>query len=127
MPNSQKSNSKYSKRRLVENEVIFRDVNKNIKEFIEEETAGTASTVLPFYCECSDPECIERINLSTTEYENLHKGKNLYVTVVGHEFTEVEKVVKKDSRFQVVQKHFKPPNPKDIDMALKAIIKDHGL
>lgn len=121
MSDSQTSNPKFSKRRLIENEVIFKDVNKNIKEFIEEETAGSASTILPFYCECSNPECIERINLSTTEYERLHKGKRLYVTVVGHEFTEVEDVVKKESRFQIVQKHFTPPKPKDIDMALKAI------
>lgn len=118
---SHKSKSLKLKQRLIENEVIFKDVNKNIKEFIEEDTTGTASTVLPFYCECSNPECIERINLSTTEYGILHKGNRLYVTIVGHEFPEVEKVIKKDSQYQIVQKHFTPPKPQDISMALKAI------
>src|SRR5437763_8771104 len=121
MSESQSSKPKFSKRRLVENEVIFKDVNKNIKEFIDEQTPGTDSTVLPFYCECSKPDCIERINLSTTEYEKLHKGDRLYVTLVGHEFTDVEDVVKKQSHYQVVQKHFTPPMPKDINMALKSI------
>lgn len=121
MANSQKRQSKFSDRRLIENEVIFKDVNTNIKEFIKEETAGTPATILPFYCECSDPECIERINLSTTEYERLHKTRRHYITVVGHEFPEVEKVVSKESHYQVVEKHFTPPKTQDIDMALKAI------
>lgn len=113
--------SKFSKMRLIENEVIFKDVNTNIKEFIKEETSGTSTTILPFYCECSDPECIERINLSTTEYEKLHKNRRLYVTVIGHEFPEVEKVVNKESHYQVVEKHFTPPKPQEINMALKTI------
>ena len=121
MRRSQDAKSNFSKKRLIENEVIFKDVNKNIKEFIKEETAGTSATVLPFYCECSDPECIDRINLSTTKYEKLHKGSRYYITMVGHEFPEVETVISKESNFQVVQKHFTPPKPEDINMSLKAI------
>lgn len=121
MTDSQKRQSKFSNRRLIENEVIFKDVNTNIKEFIKEETSGTPATILPFYCECSNPECIERINLSTTKYEKLHKTRRLYVTAIGHEFPEVEKVVNKESHYQVVEKHFTPPRPEDINMALKSI------
>lgn len=108
-----------SDRRLIENEVIFRDVNKNIQEFVDNEQ--NAPNKLPFYCECSNPECIERIELSTELYATLHKKQKHFITIVGHEFPEIEKVLKKDSHYQVVEKHFTPPKPESINMALKSI------
>lgn len=111
--------SKKSDRRLVENEVIFRDVNKNIQEFVDAEAETPAK--LSFYCECSNPDCLERIELSTEHYEKLHRNKKHFITVVGHEFLEVEKVLKKHSNYQVVEKNFTPPKPESINMALKAI------
>ena len=111
--------SKNSNRRLIENEVIFRDVNKNIQEFVDSED-NTPST-LPFYCECSNPECIERIELSTELYSKVHKNRSHFITVVGHESLEVENILEKNSNFQIVEKHFTPPEPEAIDMALKAI------
>lgn len=41
--------------------------------------------------------------------------------MVGHESLEVEKILEKNDHFQVVEKHFIPPEPEAIDMALKAI------
>jgi hypothetical protein len=107
--------------RLIENEVIFRDVNKNMKDFIKEEPGAKASESIPFYCECALPNCIERINLSAKEYEELHQNAKQFVILAGHEFPEVEKVIKKSSKYRVVEKHFTPPKAKDIDLALKSI------
>lgn len=106
-------------KRLIENEVIFRDVNKNIKEFIKEDRGPKEKT--QFYCECSRPKCIERITLTPREYEKLHKDERHFITIAGHEFTEVEKVISKKGAYQVVEKHFKPPKPEEINLALKAI------
>ena len=109
-----------SKDRLIENEVIFRDVNKNIQEFIEQEGLAKGKTV-PFYCECSRPDCTQRINLTLKDYEKLHKDKKYFVTIVGHEFSEVEKVINKKNNYQLVEKHFIPPKAENIDLALKQI------
>lgn len=111
--------SKRSDRRLIENEVIFRDVNKNIQEFVESEDETPAS--LSFYCECSNPDCLERIELPTTLYAKLHKNKKHFITAIGHEFLEVEKILKKHSNYQIIEKHFTPPKPENINMALNAI------
>ncbi len=110
---------KYSERRLIENEVIFRDVNKNIQEFIDGE--NNTPTLLPFYCECSNPECIERIEMTTELYSEIHKNRSHFITLIRHEFPEVEKILKKENNYQIVEKHFTPPKPEAIDMALKAI------
>jgi hypothetical protein len=111
--------SKKSDRRLIENEVIFRDVNKNIQEFVDGE--NNAPALLPFYCECSNPECIERIPMTTEQYSKLHKDDRHFITRIGHESPEVEEILNKESNYQVVEKHFTPPEPAAIDMALKAI------
>ena len=108
------------KERLIENEVIFRDVNKNIQEFLQQEEL-TKSKAVSFYCECSRPDCVQRIKLTPHEYEKLHKDNKHFVTLVGHEFSEVEKVLSKKDHYQLVEKHFTPPRAGNIDLALKAI------
>ena len=92
-----------------------------MKDFLKEESDIKASEPVPFYCECSAPNCIERIKLTLKEYEDLHKDSRHFVVLVGHEFPEVEKVLKKKSHYQLVEKHITPPKAKDIDLALKSI------
>lgn len=118
---SETTGGKFSKRRLIENEVIFRQVNKDVKEFLKEEDNTAANEPVEFYCECSRPDCIDRIKLTIRQYEELHKNKKQFITIHGHEFPEVEKVIQKESSFQSVEKHFTPPKPEDINLALKAI------
>jgi hypothetical protein len=111
------------KKRLIENEVIFRTVNENIQEFIEEETQLSSGETISFYCECSRPDCLERIKLTSSEYKKLHKDKKNFIVLIGHEFPEVERVIEKSSNYEVVEKHFNPPKAKDIDLALNSINK----
>ncbi len=107
-------------KRLIENEVIFRDVNEHVKDFLEEE-GDSKNRRSPFYCECSKPNCLERINLTLKEYGELHKNNKQFVILTGHEFLEVEDVVKKYDHYQIVEKHFQPPKAENIDMALNSI------
>ncbi len=106
--------------RLIENEVIFRDVNENIKDFLEDEF-GSKDKQVSFYCECSKPNCIERIDLTLQEYDELHKNSKQFVTLIGHEFLEVEKIIRKYGNYQIVEKHFQPPKAENINLALKSI------
>lgn len=112
---------KLSKRRMIENEVIFRRVNESVKEFVKGDKSISSDVIQPFYCECSRPTCTERIMLSPEKYEQLHKNKRLFITIPGHEFTEVEKVVNVKNNYQVVEKHDLPPSHRAINLALKSI------
>jgi hypothetical protein len=107
--------------RLVENEVIFRDANKNVQEFIEIDTDLPLDKTYQFYCECSRPDCLEHIKLTISKYKELHQKKRHFVILTGHEFKEVEKVIKKNADYEVVEKHFYPPRAKNISSALHSI------
>lgn len=108
-------------KRLIENEVIFSAVNKSVQEFIENEKNFSNEDKIMFYCECSRPDCLERIKLTSLEYKELHKDKKHFVILIGHEFPEVEKIVKKNDNYQVVEKYITPPKPEDINLALNTI------
>jgi hypothetical protein len=58
-----------------------------------------------FVCECGDSECLERIELTDAEYEKLRADPLLFAVVRGHEIPDVEDVVVRDDRFDVVRKH----------------------
>lgn len=110
-----------SERRMIENEVIFRRVNESVKDFIKADDDFSSQAARPFYCECSRPDCVKRIKLSPRQYEQVHANKRLFITRLGHEFPEIEKVVSKKEDFQVVEKHDAPPSPARINLALKSI------
>lgn len=107
--------------RLVENEVIFRTVNEHVQDFIENDISLPIEKKYSFYCECSKPDCLNRIKLTTRTYSELHKNKKHFVILPGHEFKKVEKVIKKNVDYEVVEKNFTPPEAKDISSALHTI------
>jgi len=110
---------KLRKRRLIENEVIFREANRSVQEFMEEH--GSPRRVLNFYCECSDPDCRARIKLSSDEYQELHRNKRQFVVTQGHYIPPIEKVIREYKDFAVVEKYDDPPSASQISTALKAI------
>jgi hypothetical protein len=109
------------KRRLVENEVIFRRVNKDVQQFIEDEKGHNNEEIVEFYCECSRPNCLERIKLTVKEYKALHKNRTHFTILIDHEFPEIEKVIAKHNYYQVVEKFIVPPKTEDINLALNSI------
>jgi hypothetical protein len=108
---------------LVENEVIFRSVNKDVATFINDDPELSGEDTALFYCECSKPECLEKIKLTAKEYGELHQSNKHFVILIGHEHPEVEKVIEKTKNYEVVEKYFKPPKADDISMKLKTISK----
>ena len=53
--------------RLAQNEAFFRDINERIRGAVEGHPAD--DHVYEYLCECSDTACVERIRLTTDEYE----------------------------------------------------------
>lgn len=95
-------------RRIGENEAVFREVNERI-----EEIAGTFYlSVLDVICECGDPTCTQRIEITRTEYEAWRHDATLFGVVPGHELPDVEDVVEEREEYVIVKK--KPGLPAEV-------------
>lgn len=108
-----------SERRMIENQAVFRRYNEQVQqnfEKIKEVAAETNQeylipdddTPLHFYCECSDENCRERIQMKPSEYSRIHKNRKQFVILNGHEIDTIEQVVLKEKDFWVVKKFVKP-------------------
>lgn len=90
--------------RVAENELLFRHVNEQIRTL--DARLGVASPELQgFLCECGNPRCTERVELTVEEYQHAHADRARFVIVEGHEDPRVETVVERSERFSVVRKN----------------------
>lgn len=118
----------YSERRLVENEVVFRQRNEQITKDLEAlqkaaESEGHDSIAqnakydsgvpLHFYCECSDENCRQRIVLKPKEYSELHANSSQFIVIPGHHVPKIERVVLTTGNYEVVEKYITPPATAD--------------
>jgi len=87
--------------RLAKNESFFRQVNERIKDVADGFEAGGS---YEFLCECSDPACTERIELSQADYEHVRADPTRFVLARGHAAPEIEHVVEREDDHIVVEK-----------------------
>jgi hypothetical protein len=59
---------------------------------------------LEFLCECGHVECVEHIELTREEYEEVRAEPTHFVLMPGHENGSVERVIAETKRFVVVEK-----------------------
>ena len=88
--------------RLLKNEQVFRDYNNRRVAF--EQDADATGELVPFVCECADPECIEGMELSVDDYIASHSAPNRFTVKPGHVFPEGERVLDTHDRFWLVEK-----------------------
>jgi hypothetical protein len=90
--------------RLARNEVMFRAINERIRELaLRFEQVG--ETGVSFICECADETCVERIELTMAQYDDVRAIPARFVVVPAHEATPlVERVVFRSSEFVIVRK-----------------------
>jgi hypothetical protein len=81
-------------------ESLFRDVNERIAESAQRFDAETTE----FVCECADAECAERVEASLDEYEEVRSNGATFLLAPGHEEEDIERVVARHSRFEIVEK-----------------------
>lgn len=135
MSKKSSESNKPSERRLAENEVVFRQLNEQVQKGIEETnqlaveanqpeyiiTYGFDDPPLHFYCECSDENCTKRILINLQEYNEIHKNRNHFTVFPGHEVLRIERLVREEPDFNVVEKIIEPPKsvgelqPTDVD------------
>jgi hypothetical protein len=112
-----------SERRLAENETVFRNQNEKLKANIQETNrladednqpeykipTDQLDSPLSFYCECADEKCTKRVEITLNEYDKIHLSKKRFVILPGHEVPSIERTIKKEDRYSVVEKFAAPP------------------
>ena len=111
-----------SERRLAENEVVFRQLNEQIHHGYDETNKLAQEDNQPefaiepgdgpmhFFCECADETCGERVIINVQDYEQIHKKRNYFIVLPGHEIASIEDVVEKKPGYYIVAKHAQPPS-----------------
>jgi hypothetical protein len=60
--------------------------------------------LIPFLCECADPDCLGRIEMSLADYGEVHVDREVFVIMRGHAMTDGERPLEQRGRFEVVKK-----------------------
>lgn len=91
--------------RLARNEVVFRAINERIRELSTRFDDGQGAEPIAFICECADETCVERVDLTFQQYDEIRAIPVRFVVVPGHEATPlVERVIYRSDGFVVVRK-----------------------
>ncbi|HLM94169.1 MAG TPA: hypothetical protein VK273_10185 [Gaiellaceae bacterium] len=85
-------------RKAAKNQALFRDVNERIEELVGEAWHPD------FVCECADEHCVEKLQLSLREYEEIRASPVHFPVKVGHESADFERVVALSDGYAVVEK-----------------------
>ena len=88
--------------RIARNEVLFREINERLKEM--QDTFVIVDDRGEFVCECGDPECTARVEMTLAEYERLRSDPTTFAVVDGHQAEDVEDVVETTPSFLIVRK-----------------------
>jgi hypothetical protein len=88
-------------RRVIRNEALFREVNERIEE-VSAEASGSKFT--NFVCECGEDACLELIELTLQEYEEVRSVSDHFAMKPGHEHPDFERIVHRGDRYVVVEK-----------------------
>ena len=81
-------------------ESAFREVNERIAENAQRFDSGSTE----FICECNDPACSERIEITLEAYERVRADGTRFLLAPGHGDGSIEKVVDHRGHFVVVEK-----------------------
>ena len=89
----------------------MREVNERIEQVDKADDATSVApeeTFFEFLCECGgddgDIACVEHVQMTIEEYENVRSQNDRFAVYPGHEQEELEWVVAHNDRFVVVDK-----------------------
>lgn len=110
-----------SDRRLAENEVLFREFNENVQKRFDEfnaialadkqnELMNKSQMPLHFYCECSDENCRERIEMAPKLYNKIHIQRDVFIIKPSHRVARIEDSIDAHPDYEVIRKKMDPPS-----------------
>lgn len=80
---SAESTEGFTMERIVLNDATFREANDRIEVSAEKHTQE--GDLVPFVCECADPNCRELVHMTLDEYRMMRSDPTLFVNVPGHQ------------------------------------------
>jgi uncharacterized protein YhfF len=86
--------------RKARTESAFREVNERIAENALRFEAGSTE----FICECDDPQCTARVEVTIEEYEQIRADGARFLLAPGHGDKSIEEVVERHNTFMIVEK-----------------------
>ena len=86
--------------RIIENEKLFREVNERLADM----QANFSGPDPEWVCECGDETCFEKVAVPIEDYQQIRAHGDWFVIKLGHDKPDVEKIVRQDDGFVVVEK-----------------------
>jgi 23S rRNA A1618 N6-methylase RlmF len=86
--------------RIIENEKLFREVNERVADM----QANFSGPDPEWVCECGDETCFDKVSVSIEDYQQVRSRGDWFVIRPGHEKLDVEKIVRQEDGFLVVEK-----------------------
>jgi hypothetical protein len=88
--------------RLVEVQQMFRSANERLQALAGKTLP--AERLIPFVCECADADCLERVDMSSADYGDIHHDRDRYAVLRDHRIADGEHVVEQRLLYDVVSK-----------------------
>ena len=89
--------------RAARNQSLYREINERI-EALNEAFDEAAAIGGDWICECADPTCTTLLAAQVSEYEAVRANPRTFIVSPGHVYREVERVVERNERFEIVEK-----------------------
>ena len=90
-------------KRLGLNEAVFREVNERITGLAKLFKWGEPEP-LDLVCECRDATCIQRIEITRSEYKAVRAVDTQFALYPGHADPEIERIISSHKGYEVVAK-----------------------
>jgi hypothetical protein len=97
--------------RLERNQQLFREVNDKLCELSIHELDAPWTGKTTYLCECADPACLDTIELTLDEYENLRAESDLRAVAPGHEQPGCQ-VILRTQRFSMISSPVSRASPR---------------
>jgi hypothetical protein len=88
-------------KRILQNEALFREVNKRIAEL--DDRISAPGDLLPLICECANIGCTTVIEVDGGTFKTVRKNLLLFLVARGHE-TDDETVIGSGTGYFIVEK-----------------------
>jgi hypothetical protein len=88
--------------RAARTQSAFREVNEHIEQL--NKGVEPAGGLMQLVCECADVNCVEQLEMPTSDYDAIREHPNRFFVAVGHVYPDVEQVVAQQNGYVVVKK-----------------------
>jgi hypothetical protein len=88
--------------RRKENQELFRMANERLEDLVAERLEPGHS--VPFLCECADPMCMGRVDLTLEDYREVRSHERQFVMLAGHLRIAGEEIVSEGDGYEIAEK-----------------------